>query len=184
MSVMKPIRITSPEIWACAAGTAPTRPAAATAHAAEMRLSLNMDVSSGKKSVMKEKVSDAEVLVQPLHACGQLGLGELLDHLAMLHDQEAVRERRRETEVLLDHDDRVAALAQVAHDLAELLHDHRGQAFGDLVEEQQARAGAQDARDGEHLLLAARQARALARGALLQVREHRIDLLDAHAALL
>ena len=45
------------------------------------------------------------------------------------------------------------------------------------------RAGAQDARHRQHLLLAARQARALAAGALLQVGEHRVDLLDAHAAL-
>jgi hypothetical protein len=99
----------------------------------------------------------------------------------VLHDQEAIGERRGEAEVLLDHDDRVALLAQAFDDLAELLHDDRRQALGDLVEQEQARAGAQDARDGEHLLLAARQARALARRALLQVREHRVDLLEAHA---
>ena len=56
------------------------------------------------------------------------------------------------------------------------------QALGDLVEQQQPRAGAQDARHGQHLLLAARQPRALAAGALAQVGEHRVDLLDAHAA--
>ena len=44
------------------------------------------------------------------------------------------------------------------------------------------RAGAQDARDRQHLLLAAGQPHAGARAALLQVREHRVDLVDAHAA--
>ena len=37
--------------------------------------------------------------------------------------------------------------------------------------------------DGEHLLLAAGQLRALARAPLVEVREERVDLLDAHAAL-
>ena len=39
--------------------------------------------------------------------------------------------------------------------LADLLDDHRRQAFGDLVQQQDVGAGAQDARHGQHLLLAA-----------------------------
>ena len=88
--------------------------------------------------------------MQTLHARRQLRLREMLDHATVLHDEETVGERRGEAEILLDHDNRIAALAQIAHDLAELLHDHRRQALGNLVEQEQARAGAQDARDGEH----------------------------------
>jgi hypothetical protein len=46
-----------------------------------------------------------------------------------------------------------------------LLDDHRRQALGGLVEQQQRGAGAQDAPDGQHLLLAARQLGALAAAA-------------------
>jgi hypothetical protein len=78
----------------------------------------------------------------------------------VLHHVEAVGQRRGETEVLFDQHDGVALGLERADHLGELLHDDRGQAFGDLVEQQQARAGAQDARHGQHLLLAAGQARA------------------------
>ena len=44
-------------------------------------------------------------------------------------------------------------------------------------------AGAQDAGDRQHLLLAARQLGAGARAPLLEVGEQLVDLLDAHAAL-
>ena len=181
MSVMKPMRITSPEICACA-GAAPS--SAARRARRRRRLSSVSSRSPWSRGEWKVRAgrSDAEVFVQPLDALRQLGLGELLDHAAVLHHVEAVGQRRGEAEVLLDHHDRVALLAQRDDHLGELLHDHRRQALGDLVEQQQLGAGAQDARHRQHLLLAARQARALAGRALLQVREHRVDLLDAHAA--
>ena len=89
--------------------------------------------------------------------------------------------QRGQTALGLDH--REAALAQRADHPGQGLDDDRSQAFGDLVEQQQPRAGAQDAGDGQHLLLAAGQAGALAVRAFLQVREHRVDLVQAHAAL-
>jgi hypothetical protein len=57
-------------------------------------------------------------------------------------------------------------LLELADHFAQLLHDHRRQAFGDLVEQQQLGAGAQDARHRQHLLLAAGQGVALAVAAL------------------
>src|SRR3982751_3507966 len=131
---MKPIRITSPEICAWAVEV-PNMAASARPHAGTMVLSLNMcKCLLWMKSETGPMRSDAQVLVQARHARRQLGLGELLDDLAVLHDQEAVGERRSEAEILLDHDDRVAALAQAPHDLAELLHDHRSEPLRDLVE--------------------------------------------------
>src|SRR5690606_28644769 len=57
---------------------------------------------------------DAEVLVQHAHLAVEFGGGEALDDAAMFHDVEAVGQRRRETEVLFDHHDGEAALAQRA----------------------------------------------------------------------
>src|SRR5450755_2382137 len=100
---MKPILIVSPEICACAAGAAPNMAAVASVHAAESFFSFNIDVSFERK--WKGGMgSDAQVFVQALHARRQLGLAELLDHMAMLHDQKAVGEGRGEAEILLDHD--------------------------------------------------------------------------------
>ena len=62
------------------------------------------------------------------------------------------------------------------------LHDHRRQPLGDLVEQQQACAGAQNARHRQHLLLAAGQARARAAAPFGQVGKHRVDLVERHAA--
>ncbi len=98
-----------------------------------------------------------------VHVAVELALPERLDDASVLHHAETIGERRREPEVLFDQHDGVALLLQQPDHLAELLDDHRREAFGDLVEQQQPRAGPQDARDREHLLLAARQARARTR---------------------
>src|SRR5689334_20107736 len=118
MSVMKPMRITSPDICACAGATAANMPAAASEHAMTiffsfMRTPWRLE-SVGK--VVRTKRSDAEHLVQLVGALGQLGAGELLDHPAVLHHEKAVCQRGGEAEVLLHHQDGVALLAQ--------RHDH------------------------------------------------------------
>ncbi len=94
----------------------------------------------------------------------------------------AVGQWRGEAEVLLHQDDGQAALLELDQHLAELLHDDRRQAFGDLVEQQQVGTGAQDARHGQHLLLAAGEPRTLAEAALVKVGKHLVELVQAHAA--
>src|SRR4051794_41499583 len=94
----------------------------------------------------------------------------------------AVRDGLGEAEVLLDEEDRVALALEARERVPDLLNDDGRQALGRLVEEDQLGAGAQDAPDGEHLLLAARELRALAGRALLEVREQRVDLGHRHAA--
>ena len=64
---------------------------------------------------------------------------------------------------------------------ADLLDDHRRQPLGRLVEQQQPRAGAQDAADGQHLLLAARELGPLAAQPLAQVREQLEDRVERRA---
>src|SRR5262245_9532986 len=86
-----------------------------------------------------------------------------------------------EAQALLDEDDGEAFLLETTNRVTDLLHDDRRQTFGRLVEQQQARAGAQDAPDGQHLLLAAGELGALARETLAQVGEQLEDSLDRQA---
>ena len=87
-----------------------------------------------------------------------------------------------EAKVLLDQHQGQAARLELFDGPAQGLHDHRRQAFGDFVEQQQTRASAQDARQRQHLLLTAGQPRALALAPLPEVGEHGVDIFDAHAA--
>src|SRR6202166_2547297 len=126
--------------------------------------------------------SDAKESMERLLAPLQPGARDHIDDAAVLDQVVAVRERSDEAEVLLDQDHGEALLLERPHDASERLHDHRGEPLGDLVEEQQARADAEDTGHGEHLLLAAGEARPLALPPLQEVREHGVDRLVAHAA--
>jgi len=79
----------------------------------------------------------------------------IMSTTAVLHHVVPVGDGRGEPEVLLDEKDREALALEAADRLADLLDDDRRQPLGRLVEQEQPRAGAQDASDREHLLLAA-----------------------------
>src|SRR6185369_7003387 len=143
MSVMIPMRITSPEICACAGETAASVPKA-RAHAAMDLLSFTLMFSFYRKL----NGLDAEVFLQHRRAAGEFGLGELLDDAAVLHYVEAVGQWCGKAEVLLDQYDGVALGLECADHLGELLHDNGCQPFRYLVEQEQASAGAQDPRYG------------------------------------
>src|SRR5512133_309708 len=96
--------------------------------------------------------SHAQEAMQRLQPSFHICLPDDVDDAPPLDEEVPVGEGRDEAEVLLDEDDREPALLQGAHDLPERLHDHGREALGDLVEEEQARAGAEDAGHGEHLL--------------------------------
>src|SRR6201999_2699609 len=82
-------------------------------------------------------------------------------------------------EVLLDEQDRKTLLLEQADRIADLLDDHRREAFGRLIKQQQASTRAQDTADGEHLLLTAGEFGPLARRQpLLQIGEQLEDALD------
>src|SRR5579862_4594940 len=95
----------------------------------------------------------AEELVQLRHFGLKCGGRETLDDPAALHHVKAVGQRCRKAEILLNHDDGVALLPQFVNGARERLDDHRREAFGDLIEEQQPCPGAQNPGQGEHLLL-------------------------------
>src|SRR5512134_1640257 len=172
MSFRTPILMMPSETWAWAV------PASA-ATAAAINVRCNFMVPPVEKALR----SYAEIRVQLWHRRLEPGIGNHVHHAPVFHDVVAVGHRLREAEVLLHQQDGVALLLQARERAPDVLHDHRREALGGLVEQQQARASAQDAADGEHLLLAAGELRALAGEALLQVGEQLEDLRLAHAAL-
>ena len=72
---------------------------------------------------------------------------------------------------LLDEQDRRALLLDAAHDDEQLLDDRRGQAEGQLVDDEQLRLGDEGHRQRQHLLLAAREVAGHLVDALLEARE-------------
>src|SRR5438445_2043672 len=120
----------------------------------------------------------AQVFVNLLQIGLYLAVRDHVHHPAALHDVVPVRDARGEPEILLDEEDGKPFRLEPRDGTAYLLNDHRSEAFGRLVQKQQPRPGAQNAADREHLLLAPRELRALAREALLQVREQAEYLIE------
>src|SRR5882762_2961384 len=94
----------------------------------------------------------------------------------------AVGDARSESEILLDQEDGKPFPLEPRDRVADLLNDHRSEAFGRLVQQEKPCSGAQNASDREHLLLASGELRALAREALLQVREQPENLIEGQPA--
>ncbi len=156
MSDSTPILISLPVICACAV---PKANAPAIASASSIAFHCIHRYSSVGKTFMS---LHSQVLVQLAHVPVELRIRDHIDDPAMLHHVMPVGDGGREAEILLDQQDREALLLQRADRAADLLNDDRRKTLRRLVEQQQARAGAQDAPDREHLLLAAGQLRALA----------------------
>src|SRR5207247_3880299 len=89
---------------------------------------------------------------------------------------------RLPVKILLDEEDGEALLLERSDGFADLLDDDRGKPFGRLIEQEEARAGTQDAADCEHLLLTARQLRALARQPVLEIGKQFEDAVEIKAA--
>src|SRR5689334_720385 len=128
-------------------------------------------------------LSDTEIVVQLVDIRIQFRIGELVDDTAMFHHVVAVRNCRSEAEILFHQQDGKSLFFQCADGLADLLNDDWGEPFGRLIEQQQARAGAQNTADCQHLLLAAGELGSLA-GAepFLEVGEQIEDLFERKPA--
>ena len=102
------------------------------------------------------KPSNRQVLVNDLVV--QVRDGTVGDDDAFLHDVKRVGERHGEIEALLHEEDGHAPLLlQPADGLADFFDDGGLDAFGRLVEDQEARAEGERAANRQLLLLAARQ---------------------------
>ena len=87
--------------------------------------------------------------------------------MAVVDDVDAVRERQRRREILLDQHDGLAGGRELAAGLHQIAHDDRREPLERLVQQDDLRIADQRAGDREHLLLAARQVGAAAAAALL-----------------
>jgi len=81
----------------------------------------------------------------------------MLHYGAMFNHVKPISKRSGEPKILLDHDHRITLGPQRGDHARQRLHNHRRKAFGNFVEQQQLGTRAQDARHGQHLLLAAGQ---------------------------
>src|SRR5713101_440641 len=115
--------------------------------------------------------SNGQVIEQLPVARAHLGGGQRLLHLAVDQERVPVGERESEVQVLLDQQHRHALRLEPAQDPLDLLDHHRRQPLGRLVEQEERGPGAQHARDGQHLLLAAGQLGAAVLGARGERRE-------------
>src|SRR5580692_11294659 len=100
----------------------------------------------------------------------------------MFHDVITIRHGSGEVEILFDQQDREALRLEGADGVPDLLDDNRRETLGGLVEQQKPRAGAQDAADREHLLLAAGKFRSLAVKPLAQVGKQFEDAVEIEPA--
>src|SRR5215472_5026517 len=91
--------------------------------------------------------SHTEISVKLVHIGLQFRVGKTVDDLAVLDDEIAVGDGGGEAEVLLDQEDCKALFLQPRDSLADLLDDDGREPLGRLVQHQEGRAGAQDARD-------------------------------------
>src|SRR5271155_3667903 len=97
--------------------------------------------------------SHPQRLVQPVHPPGELRIGEGVDDPAVLHEEKPVGQSRGEAEILFDEQDSETLPLELGYGAADLLNDDRRETLRRLVEHQESRAGAQDSRDREPLLV-------------------------------
>src|SRR6266568_6398274 len=123
MSLRTPILVTSSAVWAYAV---PQASAPATAAMLKRRFIL-----SAPCLVL---TLYAEIFVERSELGVQLGIGELVHDLSVLHDVIAVRDGRGEVKILLDQENGEALRLERADGLADLLDDDRRETLGRLVE--------------------------------------------------
>src|SRR5205085_3860189 len=106
--------------------------------------------------------------------------------LPLLQKDGAIRDLERHVQGLLDDDHGLATRLQLVDELQQTLYDDRREPERQLVDEQDLGLVDQDARQGEHLLLAAREATgrlSSASAELWEKRQHAVDaLLDVGVA--
>src|SRR5438105_2183732 len=129
--------------------------------------------SSIGKSAKNERIAailHSEILLDDVVADLEIGRFGVMANGALLHDVDALARFERQRHVLLDQEDGDALAMQRIDDLVNLRDHARHQAFGRLVEQDDLGLQHHGARDGEHLLLAARQRAA---GLVAPFAEHR-----------
>src|SRR5690242_6014228 len=127
-------------------------------------------------SVIAEKDLDDALVVD------RVGHDALEDLLAGIHDDDAIGDLVDEAHEVLDDEERDTFRRQLAQALGDAAELGRVEAGGELVDEQQAGAGGERARQVEHLLLRAVELAGAAVGQGLQV-ERGQQIVDIYPAL-
>src|SRR5258708_25666570 len=122
--------------------------------------------------------SDAEIAVLQLGVRCEIGRAAAPDHASFFQHVMTVGYLAQRSDVLVDDKDGKSFRFQLRDRAVDLGADERREAFGGLVEDQEARVGHQRAADGEHLLLAAGELVAVVAMAGLELREERIYALE------
>src|SRR5579872_763277 len=164
----------------CACAAVPSSRASENAKLPTRRIKTSLSVGLFRPS--PKCISDSQIFVQLSHIGLQRGGREMVHDAAMFHHIVTIGNSRGEIKVLLDQEYGESLRLERPDRSPDLLDDDRRQTFGRLVEQQQPGAGAQDARDGQHLLLAAGQFGALAGQPFAQVRKQLENALEIEAA--
>src|SRR5262252_9990934 len=120
---------------------------------------------------------NAKIPFQDLRSRFDLAGWPFVGDMAVIDDVGAMRQRQRGTEILLDQNDGLPGVCEIAAGFDKITHDHRRQALKRLIE--QDYLGIADERAGycQHLLLPARKIGAAASPPLLETREYLVDAL-------
>src|SRR5580658_3335765 len=111
----------------------------------------------------------------------QIRRAALENHPAMPHDVEAMGDAQGNGQFLLDQQDRNIARGDFLQELGNALDQLGRQTLGRLVDHNEIGIAHQRAADGEHLLLAARQHAGRGIGALAELGEEAVAILEAPA---
>src|SRR4051794_40804521 len=103
--------------------------------------------------------------------------------MAVIDDIDALRQRERRRQVLLDQKDGLSGGGEIAAGSDQIVHDHGCQSFERLVKQEQLRRTDEGSRNGQHLLLAAGKIRAAAGAALAKAREYLVNAVQGPAVL-
>ena len=120
-----------------------------------------------------EVAPDPEQALLERAVAGQLAGRDDPAHPPIDHDRDVLGDGRRDPDILFDEEDGDIALRRERREqLLELGDDEGGEPLGRLVEHEEPRVLEEGARDGEHLLLAARELSAPVPAPLREPREH------------
>src|SRR6478609_7526490 len=144
--------------------------AAVGAAATGAEVALVMAVVGRVPSLMRGERQAEQPLLQRL-VVGEVGHRAAMDDAAVFHHGDAVAERARDLEVLLDKQHRRLGALEVAQRGDQVEDDGGRQSLARLVDEQEAARLDHRARDREHLLLPARELPGGMEPELLQRRE-------------
>src|SRR6516225_8216776 len=126
---------------------------------------------------------NAKIAFQDLWLRLDLADWPFVGDMAVIDDVCAMRQCERGSQILLDQDDGLPGVGQIAADFDKIAHDYRCETLERLVEQDDLWIADERARYRQHLLLTARKIGTAACPPLFEPREHLVDALKRPAVL-